>query len=52
MTTTTPFLKKFAKDAPETAPGHTTSREPTGTTTPPPSPTIRTRVNGETTDDS
>lgn len=52
MPTTTPFLKKFAKEAPEPTRQDIANREPTATTTPPPSPTIRTRVNGETTDDS
>ena len=48
----TPFLVKFAKGIPEPNKERSTSGSTSSKTTPQPTPTMRTRVNGETTDDS
>ena len=47
-----PFLVKFAEETPERKDQHGNSGSTPSKTTPQPIPTMRTRVNGETTDDS
>jgi len=51
MSATSPFLAKFAKDAPEPKTQGIADKATSTTRPRPPSPTLNTRVGGETTDD-